>query len=143
MRLARPNGMARACHFPYAFRDWVGQHGHDRVTITGIVITGTNAGNFAQTHSCSSSLAAGANCSINVTFKPTASETRMAALNVADNAAGSPRKVQWRRKYSKSLSHQLEPRLGGGGYNQRGKNCDTDQRRRDYVDDHWHCDHGN
>ncbi len=63
------------------------------MTITNIAVTGTNAGDFFQTHTCGSSLAAGARCSISVTFKPTASGTRTAALSVTDNAAGSPQKA--------------------------------------------------
>src|SRR5437762_2681490 len=63
------------------------------LTISSIAITGTNAGNFAQTHTCGSSLAAGASCRISVTFKPTASGTRTAAVSISDNAAGSPQKV--------------------------------------------------
>jgi Cep192 domain 4 len=67
--------------------------GTTSVTITGIAIAGTNAGDFAQTHTCGSSLATGASCNISVAFKPTASGTRTAALSVTDNAAGSPQKV--------------------------------------------------
>src|SRR5207253_2845911 len=67
--------------------------GTTTLTITGIAITGTNAGDFAQTHTCGISLAAGASCSISVTFKPTSSGTRTAALSITDNAAGSPQKV--------------------------------------------------
>ena len=63
------------------------------LTITAIAISGTNAADFAQTHTCGSSLAAGASCTISVTFKPTASGTRSAALSVTDNAAGSPQQV--------------------------------------------------
>src|SRR5439155_488805 len=63
------------------------------LTISSIAITGTNAGNFAQTHTCGSLLAAGASCRISVTFKPTASGTRTAAVSISDNAAGSPQKV--------------------------------------------------
>jgi probable HAF family extracellular repeat protein len=63
------------------------------LTISSIAITGTNAEDFAQTHTCRSSLAAGASCGISVTFKPTASGTRTAAVSVTDNAAGSPQKV--------------------------------------------------
>lgn len=58
------------------------------LTITSMAITGINAGDFAQTHNCGSSLAAGANCTISVTFRPTASGTRTAAVSLADNAAG-------------------------------------------------------
>jgi hypothetical protein len=63
------------------------------LTITSMAITGTNAGDFAQTHSCASSLATGASCKISVKFKPTASGTRTAALSISDNASGSPQKV--------------------------------------------------
>ena len=67
--------------------------GSASLTISGITITGTNATDFRQTHTCGSSLAAGARCMISVTFKPTTSGTRSAALSVTDNAAGSPQKV--------------------------------------------------
>jgi probable HAF family extracellular repeat protein len=67
--------------------------GTTTLTISGIAITGTNAGDFAQTHTCGSSLAAGASCSVSVTFNPTASGTRTAALSVTDYAAGSPQTV--------------------------------------------------
>lgn len=66
------------------------------LTITGLSITGTDAGQFAQTNSCPASpttLASGATCTINVTFTPTTSGTRTAALSVADNASGSPQTV--------------------------------------------------
>ena len=67
--------------------------GTTSLTINSIAITGTNAGDFAQTNACGISLAAGASCSISVTFKPTSSGTRTAALSITDNAAGSPQKV--------------------------------------------------
>ena len=63
------------------------------LTVTSIAIVGTNTTDFAQTHNCGRSLAAGASCSISVTFKPTASGTRTAALSISDNAAGTPQKV--------------------------------------------------
>jgi len=52
-----------------------------------------NSGTTSVTHTCGSSLAAGASCSISVEFSPTASGTRTAILSVTDNAAGSPQKV--------------------------------------------------
>jgi probable HAF family extracellular repeat protein len=67
--------------------------GTTSLTITNIAITGTNAGDFAQTHTCRRSLAASASCTISVTFKPTASGTRTAALSITDTAPGSPQKV--------------------------------------------------
>jgi beta-propeller repeat-containing protein/HYDIN/CFA65/VesB family protein/ASPM-SPD-2-Hydin domain-containing protein len=66
------------------------------VTITNIAITGTNAGDFNQSNGCPmspSTLGVGANCSINVTFTPTASGNRSATLSVSDNASGSPQKA--------------------------------------------------
>ena len=63
------------------------------LSITSIAFTGTNSGDFAQTNNCGASLAAGASCSIDVTFIPTASGTRSATLAVTDSASGSPQNV--------------------------------------------------
>jgi probable HAF family extracellular repeat protein len=68
-------------------------NGTTKLNIGNVVITGTNAGDFAQTYTCGSSLAVGASCSISVTFKPTASGSRSAAVDITDNASGSPQKV--------------------------------------------------
>jgi hypothetical protein len=64
--------------------------GNATLTISSISITGTNSGDFAQTHTCGTSLAAGTSCTISVTFAPTASGTRQASVSVADNSSGSP-----------------------------------------------------
>src|SRR5437867_6713694 len=63
------------------------------LSITGIAVAGTNVGDFTQTHTCLSSLAAGARCTISVTFKPAATGTRSARVSVTDNASGSPQAV--------------------------------------------------
>jgi len=63
------------------------------LTISSIAITGANAGDFAQTNTCGGNVAAGANCSINVTFKPTTTGSRSANVTITDNAAGSPQSV--------------------------------------------------
>jgi len=63
------------------------------LTITGISLTGTGAGDYLQTHTCGASLAAGASCTISVQFKPTVTGNRSAAVRVTDNAAGSPQQV--------------------------------------------------
>jgi len=60
--------------------------GNASLTISGI----SASGDFAETNTCGSSLAASANCTISVTFTPTASGTRTGTLNVTDNASGSP-----------------------------------------------------
>jgi hypothetical protein len=56
------------------------------LAITSIAATG----DYAQTNTCGTSLAASANCTISVTFTPTAAGTRTGTLTVTDNAAGSP-----------------------------------------------------
>jgi hypothetical protein len=60
------------------------------LTITSIGITGANKGDFAQTNNCPSSVPPNGSCNISVTFTPTATGTRNAAVSVADNAPGSP-----------------------------------------------------
>lgn len=61
-------------------------------TVSSIVVSiaGTNASDFGQTNNCGSSLAAGASCNINITFTPSATGSRSANVNVADDATNSP-----------------------------------------------------
>lgn len=63
------------------------------LTISSIAVTGTNSGDFSETNTCGASVAAGANCSISITFKPTATGARAASVTVTDNASGSPQSV--------------------------------------------------
>jgi hypothetical protein len=51
------------------------------------------SGDFGQSNNCGASLAAGANCTINVTFTPTAGGDRTGTLSVTNNASGSPHSV--------------------------------------------------
>jgi uncharacterized repeat protein (TIGR01451 family) len=67
--------------------------GSAALAISGITLTGTNSGDFAETNTCPASLAVDANCTISVTFKPTATGSRTAAISIADNATGSPQTV--------------------------------------------------
>src|SRR5207302_208664 len=55
-------------------------------TVTALLNIGVIAtsGNYAQTNNCGTSLGAGANCAINVTFTPTATGTRAGTLSVTD-----------------------------------------------------------
>jgi photosystem II stability/assembly factor-like uncharacterized protein len=62
------------------------------MTISGITISGAAAGDFGES-GCGSSLAAGASCTISVTFKPTKTGARSATLKITDGAAGSPQQV--------------------------------------------------
>jgi len=59
------------------------------LTISGISV----AGDFAQTNNCGSSLAAGARCTINVTFTPTIVGTRTGTLTITDSGNNSPQTV--------------------------------------------------
>ena len=59
----------------------------------GITIAGADASSFLKTTTCAATLAPGASCNAKVTFKPVASGTLTATLEIADNATGSPQKV--------------------------------------------------
>ena len=61
--------------------------------ITKIAMTSPNAPDFSETNNCGTQVLAGANCTINVTFTPTASGARSSNLTVTDNATGSPQKA--------------------------------------------------
>ena len=63
--------------------------GNDTLNITSIAASG----DFAQTNNCGTSLSAGGNCTISVTFNPTALGTRTGTVTITDNAAGSPETV--------------------------------------------------
>src|SRR5439155_6748303 len=60
-------------------------------SITTITMTSTTSGDFSTpTNTCGASVPAGGNCTINVTFTPTAAGTRTATLSVTDSASNSP-----------------------------------------------------
>jgi Abnormal spindle-like microcephaly-assoc'd, ASPM-SPD-2-Hydin/Beta-propeller repeat len=66
------------------------------LTINSLAASGDFAGTSTGTTACPISpttLAAGANCKISVTFTPTATGPRMGTLTVSDNASGSPHTV--------------------------------------------------
>jgi len=67
--------------------------GNVPLTLTNIAMTGSNSGDFAQAHTCGSTVGVGANCAIQVTFTPAALGSRSAALTIADNVLDSPQTV--------------------------------------------------
>jgi hypothetical protein len=68
--------------------------GSAALNISAISITGTNAANFKTgVINCGTSLAAGANCTIPVTFGPATTGNSTAAVSVSDDATGSPQTV--------------------------------------------------
>lgn len=70
--------------------------GDAALTINSIRRSGPHSSDFAQSNTCpssSSTLAAGASCTISVTFTPTATGSRSANVTITDNASGSPQSV--------------------------------------------------
>ena len=94
--------------------------GSQPLSITSLAITGANAGDFvAIADTCGSSLAADSNCTIGVTFTPSASGQRTASLTVTDNASGSPQTATLTGTGSPDviLSWGASPSSGVVGYN--------------------------
>jgi hypothetical protein len=67
--------------------------GKTTLSISQIKINGTDAGDFAQTNNCRSSVPAGGHCKITVTFTPKAKGHRSAEVAIHDNGGGSPQTV--------------------------------------------------
>jgi hypothetical protein len=63
------------------------------IPVGGITITGAAAGDFSQTNTCGTQVAVNAICAINVTFTPSALNSRSATLNIADDAIPSPQTI--------------------------------------------------
>jgi hypothetical protein len=59
------------------------------VNLTGFAIAGASADYIISGNACSSSLAAGTNCSLNITFSPTKKGARNAKFNVANDGGGT------------------------------------------------------
>lgn len=64
--------------------------GNATMTVGPISIRGLNAGDYAQTNNCPATLAPNKNCSIRITFTPTATGPRVGQIMIQDNAIGSP-----------------------------------------------------
>jgi hypothetical protein len=71
----------------------VNNTGNSALSITSITITGANASDFSETDTCGTSVAAGGNCTMSLTFTPSASGIRTASVTITDNASGSPQTV--------------------------------------------------
>ena len=68
-------------------------YGTQALSIHHIHITGKSWGAFAQSNTCGTSVPAGGNCSISVTFTPKYKGSKTATLDVGDNGGGSPQTV--------------------------------------------------
>ena len=71
----------------------VTNRGKTSFTIGNIGITGTYASWFAMTETCPSALAAGATCSVSVTFKPKTTTSRSAKLVIPNGVTAAPLSV--------------------------------------------------
>ncbi len=68
------------------------------LNVTGVTITGTNAGDFKETDNCTTPGTVGFTapnntCTINVVFTPTANGARTATLTIADSAFGGTQSI--------------------------------------------------
>jgi hypothetical protein len=61
------------------------------ISVNGVVLAGTNPGDFSQTNTCSgATLAVADGCTIALTFQPTAVGARAATVLISDDAPASP-----------------------------------------------------
>ena len=67
--------------------------GAGALTISSVSFNGAGATSYAQTKTCGTSLAAGASCTVSITFNPSAVGAASASLSFADNVTGSPQTV--------------------------------------------------
>ncbi|HLV87776.1 MAG TPA: choice-of-anchor D domain-containing protein [Candidatus Sulfotelmatobacter sp.] len=63
------------------------------LSLTSITFTGADPTQFTGSTTCTTTLAAGASCTISVEFKPTFGGPQTASVSIADNATGSPQTV--------------------------------------------------
>jgi dienelactone hydrolase len=79
--------------------------GHSTLTISNISIGGTGASHFTQSNTCASSLAAGASCTITVSFiwNSRALGTVAAVLSIADSSSDSPQKISLTGSHTNSI----------------------------------------
>jgi hypothetical protein len=60
------------------------------LTVASIDVTGSNSSDFVQTNNCGTSLPVGGSCNITVTFTPSSTGTRTAAVSITDSDPTSP-----------------------------------------------------
>ena len=90
--LAFPSTLVNAASAPLTLT--LSNPGGAALTISNIAVGGTDASDFAITaKTCGSSLAAGAKCTISVTFTPAALGARSGSIVVTDDACMSPQAI--------------------------------------------------
>ena len=63
------------------------------IAISSIAVTGTNTSSFTFSNTCGTTLAAGANCTIQGTFTPAAQGPLTASVKITDGATNSPQSI--------------------------------------------------
>jgi FG-GAP-like repeat/Abnormal spindle-like microcephaly-assoc'd, ASPM-SPD-2-Hydin len=71
----------------------LGNPGATPFKLTSITIGGADSKDFVQTNDCPKSLTTGANCTIDVSFSPTATGARTGTLTIEDKALSSPQTI--------------------------------------------------
>ncbi|HVI09722.1 MAG TPA: choice-of-anchor D domain-containing protein [Candidatus Binatia bacterium] len=71
-------------------------YGTAAITISSILLTGPNSGDFSKSLSnkCGKTLAAGASCTVSTAFAPSTGLPEMAYITITDSAAGSPHNIR-------------------------------------------------
>jgi hypothetical protein len=67
--------------------------GSSSLSFSSIAVSGAEADDFALSKTCGSTLAAGASCTLSVSFKPVSTGSKSASISIADSATGSPQTV--------------------------------------------------
>src|SRR5574341_417496 len=86
------SGRATRCDATTATGATPGQGGA-QLNSSSLALGGANPADFAKSDTCGASGAAGASCTIRVTFSPTAVGARSAGVTIIDDAAGSPQTI--------------------------------------------------
>ena len=63
------------------------------LNLASVSLTGPQGGDFSQTNTCGTNLAAGGSCTFSITFAPSALGIRIASIVIADNAFNSPQVI--------------------------------------------------
>ncbi len=91
---------------------------HNTGSTAVAVSTIAASGDFAETSTCGASIAAGASCTVSVTFTPTAPGTRNGSLTIASNATNSPNTVALTGTGTGSTNLALNQPASASGYTQ-------------------------
>jgi O-glycosyl hydrolase len=71
----------------------ISNNGNITLAISGITISGANAGDFAESDTCSAPVSAGGSCTVSITFDPSTVLPETATVSIWDNATNDPQLV--------------------------------------------------